>query len=625
MTDPILSVRDLSVAFHQGGNTSIAVDHISFEIKRGETVALVGESGSGKSVSANSILKLLPYPSASHPSGEIVFNGKDLLKAGDAELRNVRGNDITMIFQEPMTSLNPLHSIERQIGEILELHQGLEGAAARTRILELLNQVGIREPEKRLSAYPHELSGGQRQRVMIAMALANRPELLIADEPTTALDVTVQAEILQLIKSLQDEEKMAVLFITHDMGVVAEIADRTVVMFRSRALETGKTEQIFTRPSNVYTKALLSAVPRLGSMEGRAFPATLPLTDTDTGAVLPEREIEGTVENNKRPILEVRNLVTRFDIKSGLFGRVSSRVHAVENVSFDLHAGETLSLVGESGCGKSTTGRMIVGIERPSGGEILFKGRDLTSLTPKDWQRQRRDIQMIFQNPQSALDPRLSIGRQIREPLDLHEIGERSGRDAETLRLMQAVALAPEMADRFPHQISGGQAQRVVIARALAMKPSLIVCDEPVSALDVSVQATVTELLQELQERFDIAYLFISHDLRVVKKLSHRIAVMYLGQIVEEGPTDPVYRAPRHPYTMALLAAIPDLSTSRSTRPMRLAGDPPSPANPPAGCHFHTRCPYARPRCSAEMPVLRPLGEGRSVRCHFAGELGVAS
>lgn len=324
------------------------------------------------------------------------------------------------------------------------------------------------------------------------------------------------------------------------------------------------------------------------------------------------------------PLLRVSGLRRHFG-GGRSFLRTQRTIRAVEDVSLTLRIGETLGLVGESGCGKSTTGRMIVGLERPSGGEILFKGRDLTTLTPRDWQRQRRDIQMIFQNPQSALDPRLSIGRQIREPLDLHEIGERNGRDAEVVRLMRAVALAPEMADHFPHQISGGQAQRVVIARALAMKPSLIVCDEPVSALDVSVQATVTELLQELQEQFDIAYLFISHDLRVVKKLSHRIAVMYLGQIVEEGPTDPVYRAPMHPYTMALLAAIPDLSTSRSPRPVRLAGDPPSPANPPAGCHFHTRCPHARPRCSAEMPALRALGEGRSVRCHYAEELGVAS
>ncbi|KFC72781.1 Oligopeptide/dipeptide ABC transporter, ATP-binding protein precursor [Bosea sp. LC85] len=324
------------------------------------------------------------------------------------------------------------------------------------------------------------------------------------------------------------------------------------------------------------------------------------------------------------PLLRVSKLRRHFGGGRSFF-RSQRTIRAVEDVSLTLRVGETLGLVGESGCGKSTTGRMIVGLERPSGGEIVFKGRDLTGLSPGDWQRQRRDIQMIFQNPQSALDPRLSIGRQIREPLDLHEIGDRAGRDAEVARLMQAVALPPEAAGHFPHQISGGQAQRVVIARALAMKPSLIVCDEPVSALDVSVQSKVTELLQDLQERLDIAYLFISHDLRVVKKLSHRIAVMYLGQIVEEGPTDPVYRQPLHPYTMALLAAIPDLSAPRPARSARLAGDPPSPAKPPPGCHFHTRCPYARPRCSAEMPVLREVEGGRSVRCHFAEELRAAS
>ena len=558
----VLSVENLTTSFRRNGAWTPVVNDVSFNISASETVAIVGESGSGKSVTAMSIMRLLPEHT-SRVAGKITLGGTDILSLPEKQMQDVRGNDIAMIFQEPMTSLNPVLSVGRQIAEAIIRHRGCSKRPARVEAVRLLERVRIPAAASRYDDYPHQLSGGMLQRVMIAMALACKPKLLIADEPTTALDVTVQAEILQLIKSLQDEEKMAVLFITHDMGVVAEIADRTVVMFRSRALEIGKTEQIFTKPSNVYTKALLSAVPRLGSMEGRAFPATLPLTDTDTGAVLPEREIEGTVENNKRPILEVRNLVTRFDIKSGLFGRVSSRVHAVENVSFDLHAGETLSLVGESGCGKSTTGRSVLRLVEPVSGSIHINGQDIRALDRSSLLKQRQHMQMIFQDPFSSLNPRMRVGDAIIEPMVTHGLATTKEAREKVADLMVRVGLQADMARRFPHEFSGGQRQRISIARALTLNPGLIVADEAVSALDVSIKAQVVNLMMELQEQLKIAYLFISHDMAVVERVSHRVAVMYLGEIVEIGTREQIFSNPQHAYTRKLLSAVPIADPAR--------------------------------------------------------------
>ncbi|MDM9646493.1 ABC transporter ATP-binding protein [Rhizobium sp. S163] len=558
----VLSVENLTTSFRRNGAWTPVVNDVSFNISASETVAIVGESGSGKSVTAMSIMRLLPEHT-SRVAGKITLGGTDILSLPEKQMQDVRGNDIAMIFQEPMTSLNPVLSVGRQIAEAIIRHRGCSKRQARVEAVRLLERVRIPAAASRYDDYPHQLSGGMLQRVMIAMALACKPKLLIADEPTTALDVTVQAEILQLIKSLQDEEKMAVLFITHDMGVVAEIADRTVVMFRSRALEIGKTEQIFAKPSNVYTKALLSAVPRLGSMEGRAFPATLPLTDTDTGAVLPEREIEGTVENNKRPILEVRNLVTRFDIKSGLFGRVSSRVHAVENVSFDLHAGETLSLVGESGCGKSTTGRSVLRLVEPVSGSIHINGQDIRALDRSSLLKQRQHMQMIFQDPFSSLNPRMRVGDAIIEPMVTHGLATTKEAREKVADLMVRVGLQADMARRFPHEFSGGQRQRISIARALTLNPGLIVADEAVSALDVSIKAQVVNLMMDLQEQLKIAYLFISHDMAVVERVSHRVAVMYLGEIVEIGTREQIFGNPQHAYTRRLLSAVPIADPAR--------------------------------------------------------------
>jgi microcin C transport system ATP-binding protein len=528
-------VRDLSVAFSQGGRESLAVDHVSFDVGKGETVALVGESGSGKSVTALSVLKLLPYPPASHPSGQILFGGRDLLGANEKELRRVRGNDITMIFQEPMTSLNPLHTVERQIGEILRLHQGMRDAAARKRTLELLNEVGIREAEKRLGAYPHQLSGGQRQRVMIAMALANEPDLLIADEPTTALDVTVQAQILELLARLKKANGMSMLFITHDLGIVRRIADRVCVMTGGKIVETGPTKAIFDNPQHDYTRHLLSAEPK-----GRP-----PAFDEKVETVIWGDDIK-----------------VWFPIKEGFLRRTVDHVKAVDGIDLTVRAGQTLGVVGESGSGKTTLGlaltRMI-----SSEGRIRFGDRAIDAYSFKEMRPLRREMQIVFQDPFGSLSPRMSIAEIIEEGLRIHEpkltADERDGR---VVDVMKEVGLDPATRFRYPHEFSGGQRQRVAIARAMVLNPRFVMLDEPTSALDMSVQAQVVDLLRRLQERHNLAYLFISHDLKVVRALANEVIVMRGGKVVEHGPAEQIFTRPQTDYTKALISAAFRIETA---------------------------------------------------------------
>ncbi|RVD69019.1 ABC transporter ATP-binding protein [Mesorhizobium sp. M4A.F.Ca.ET.029.04.2.1] len=535
MSEPLLSIRDLSVAFAQGGKQSLAVDHIAFDIAKGETVALVGESGSGKSVSALSVLKLLPYPTASHPSGRILFQGADLLSMDERALRRVRGNKITMIFQEPMTSLNPLHTIEQQIVEVLKLHQGLGDRQARARTLELLNEVGIREPEKRLDAYPHQLSGGQRQRVMIAMALANEPELLIADEPTTALDVTVQAQILELLAKLKARKGMSMLFITHDLGIVRKIADRVCVMTKGKIVESGPTKDIFANPQHAYTKHLLAAEPK-----GKP-----PAANADAKAVMTGKDIK-----------------VWFPIKRGFFRRTVDNVKAVDGIDVTVRAGQTLGVVGESGSGKTTLGlalaRMI-----SSTGTIQFDGRDINQLSFNAMRPLRRELQIVFQDPFGSLSPRMSIAEIIEEGLKIHEPKlTPDQRDDKVVDVLKEVGLDPETRNRYPHEFSGGQRQRVAIARAMVLNPRFVMLDEPTSALDMSVQAQVVDLLRNLQVKHDLAYLFISHDLKVIRALANDVIVMRNGQIVETGPSEQIFGSPQTDYTRALISAAFRIETA---------------------------------------------------------------
>ncbi|RVC83670.1 ABC transporter ATP-binding protein [Mesorhizobium sp. M4A.F.Ca.ET.022.05.2.1] len=535
MSEPLLSIRDLSVAFAQGGKQSLAVDHIAFDIAKGETVALVGESGSGKSVSALSVLKLLPYPTASHPSGRILFQGADLLSMDERALRRVRGNKITMIFQEPMTSLNPLHTIEQQIVEVLKLHQGLGDRQARARTLELLNEVGIREPEKRLDAYPHQLSGGQRQRVMIAMALANEPELLIADEPTTALDVTVQAQILELLAKLKARKGMSMLFITHDLGIVRKIADRVCVMTKGKIVESGPTKDIFANPQHAYTKHLLAAEPK-----GKP-----PAANADAKAVMTGKDIK-----------------VWFPIRRGFFRRTVDNVKAVDGIDVTVRAGQTLGVVGESGSGKTTLGlalaRMI-----SSTGTIQFDGRDINQLSFNAMRPLRRELQIVFQDPFGSLSPRMSIAEIIEEGLKIHEPKlTPDQRDDKVVDVLKEVGLDPETRNRYPHEFSGGQRQRVAIARAMVLNPRFVMLDEPTSALDMSVQAQVVDLLRNLQVKHDLAYLFISHDLKVIRALANDVIVMRNGQIVETGPSEQIFGSPQTDYTRALISAAFRIETA---------------------------------------------------------------
>jgi microcin C transport system ATP-binding protein len=535
INQPLLDVRDLSVAFHQPSGTSIAVDHISYEIKRGECVALVGESGSGKSVSALSILKLLPYPTASHPSGSIRFNGRELLGLSEREIREIRGNDISIIFQEPMTSLNPLHTIESQIGEILQLHRGVTGAKARARTLELLTQVGIPEPETRLRSYPHQLSGGQRQRVMIAMALANEPDLLIADEPTTALDVTVQAQILALLAEIRARLGMSLLFITHDLGIVRRIADVVCVMNGGKIVEQGPVEQVFTAPRHPYTKALLAAEPK-----------------PDPAPPRPESPV----------VISADDLKVWFPVKRGLLRSTVGYIKAVDGVTLSVRKGETLGVVGESGSGKTTLGLALLRLIS-SDGPIVFLGKDIQGLRFKAMRPFRRDMQIVFQDPFGALSPRMSVGDIVAEGLSVHQSSlTRDQREARVVKALNDVGMDPATRFRYPHEFSGGQRQRISIARAVVLEPNFVVLDEPTSALDMLFQAQMVDLLRELQRKRDLTYLFISHDLRVVASLASHLIVMRQGKVVEEGPASELFRNPKSDYTRALFAAAFRLETA---------------------------------------------------------------
>ncbi|CAM1642067.1 ABC transporter-like [Bartonella apihabitans] len=533
----LLSVRDLSVMFRQDGKETLAVDHVSFDINSGETLALVGESGSGKSVTALSILKLLSYPMASHPSGEIFFDNKDLIKLDEKSLQKVRGKDIAMIFQEPMTSLNPLHTVERQVSEVMKVHEGMSDKDARQRTIELLTKVGIREPEKRLSSFPHQLSGGQRQRVMIAMALANNPKLLVADEPTTALDVTVQAQILELLEKLKQERSMSMLFITHNLGIVRKFADRVCVMTGGKIVETGKTADIFNHPQHDYTKKLLAAEPK----------GNPPKAD-----------------KNAPVVMEGEKVRVWFPVKKGFFRRTVDYIKAVNDIDVTIREGQTLGVVGESGSGKTTLGlaltRMI-----SSQGHIRFNGKDIEHFSFKQMRPLRRHIQIVFQDPFGSLSPRMSVGEIIAEGLLIHEKNlNYEERDERVVRALEEVDLDPETRNRYPHEFSGGQRQRIAIARAMVLNPRFVMLDEPTSALDMSVQAQVVDLLRTLQQKHNLAYLFISHDLKVVKALANDLIVMRNGQMVEHGPAEEVFSSPKTEYTRALMNAAFDLSVDKN-------------------------------------------------------------
>ncbi|KAB7897339.1 dipeptide ABC transporter ATP-binding protein [Rouxiella sp. S1S-2] len=553
---PVLKVENLTTSFQGDDDWLPVVRNLSFEVYPGETLAIVGESGSGKSVTSLSIMRLLKART-SKIEGVITLNQRALTGLSEKQMREVRGNEVAMIFQEPMTSLNPTFTIGRQIAETLKTHRGMGKKAAREETIRLLEKVRIPNASARFDEYPHQFSGGMRQRVMIAMALALKPKLLIADEPTTALDVTIQGQILDLIKTLQEEEGMAVLFITHDMGVVAEIADRTLVMYRGEVVESGETASLFLHPQHPYTRALLAAVPRLGSMRGREHPLRFPNIDMQTGLASEPRESLINVDADKTPLLSVKNLSARFPVLGGIFGRPVGAVHAVENISFDLFAGETLSLVGESGCGKSTTGRAVTRLLKPHGGQINFDGFDVMNLSKPELRKMRQRIQMIFQDPFASLNPRMKIGDALIEPILQHGLAGKADALEKAAALMNKVGLSPDMMRRYPHEFSGGQRQRICIARALTLDPKVIVADESVSALDVSVKAQVINLLLDLQESMNLSYLFISHDMAVVERVSHRVAVMYLGEIVEIGPRAAIFDHPQHDYTRKLIASVP--------------------------------------------------------------------
>ncbi len=668
---PLLDVQDLHVRFDTSRGVVHAVDGISYSVRRGEVVAIVGESGCGKSVSSLAIMGLLAKPAGRVTAGRILFEGRDLLTLSAEQMREIRGRDISMIFQEPMTSLNPVLSIGEQIMEPLFIHLKMDEAKARARALELLQLVGITDGERRLEQFPHQLSGGMRQRVMIAIGLACNPKLIIADEPTTALDVTIQAQILELMKDLSRRLNIALIVITHNLGVVARYADRVNVMYAAHIIEQGTADDVFLRPLHPYTIGLMRSVPRLDlprgvrleTIEGLPPDLRSPPTGCRFAPRCPYRQdacltemvlrdiapghasaciraneiIAGTLlteiargktaavattEHAEKPLLVVEHLHKYFAVPAHGAGILSSRmvtVKAVDDVSFAIAPGETLGLVGESGCGKTTVGRTVLKLEMATEGTIRYAGTDITQSTAKDMRDMRRAIQVIFQDPYSSLNPRMTIGQTIGEPMRVYGMVKNRKQEHERVaELLSQVGLFPYMAERYPHQLSGGQRQRVGIARALALEPRFIVCDEPVSALDVSIQGQIINLLEDLQERLKLSYLFIAHDLAVVRHISDRVAVMYLGRIAEVADRDELYARPLHPYTQALLdaAPIPDPRVERARAPRALKGEIPSPLTPPSGCVFHTRCPLADEECRREVPKVRQIGPRHTVACH---------
>jgi peptide/nickel transport system ATP-binding protein len=668
MNTSLLSVRDLKTWFSAGAATVRAVDGISFDIQRGETFALLGESGCGKSMTSLSIMQLVPQPAGRIAGGQVMLEGKNLLELSEANMRNVRGNRIAMIFQEPMTSLNPVLTVGQQIGETLQRHKGLTGAKARQRVVELLKAVGIPAPEQRVDEYPHQLSGGMKQRVMIAIALAGEPDLLIADEPTTALDVTIQAQVLGLLRQLQRDTGMAILLITHDLGVVSEMADRVAVMYAGQIVEQAAKADFFANPQHPYSKKLFDSMPTMakrgqkldiirGSVpsldrvftncrfEARCDYAWQTCRDTipdwqqagDHGvrchlydaklaasrpqAVVSAKVVEAHVRHNEQDtgeLLVVNDLKVHFPIRQGLFKNIVGHVHAVDGVSLRINKGRTVALVGESGCGKTTAGKAILQLIRPTSGEVLFEGVDLGSLHGEALRRKRADFQIIFQDPFSSMNPRMMVGDIIEEGMIAQNIeSDAQKRRARVDALLEHVGLSAEMRHRYPHEFSGGQRQRICIARALAVNPKLIVCDEPTSALDVSVQAQILNLLEKLQGDFGLSFLFITHNISVVAYLAHEVAVMYLGRIVEQGSVQDVLENPKHPYTQALLSAVPTIDPQTQREIVRLEGDIPSPINPPRGCHFHPRCHFVKPECKEKYPGITQHGEGHQVRCHI--------
>ncbi|MEY9963273.1 peptide/nickel transport system ATP-binding protein [Streptacidiphilus sp. MAP12-16] len=664
---PLLEVNNLSTHIQISNGVVQAVDDVSFQLEAGETLGLVGESGCGKSMTGLSLMGLLPPGGALVGNSSVKLAGRELVGLPEGELRKIRGNEIAMVFQDPMSSLDPTKTIGYQVAEPVLLHRGCTKAEAMDRAAEVLGLVGLPHPKERLKDYPHQLSGGLRQRVMIAMALANEPKVLIADEPTTALDVTIQAQILTLLADLKDRLGMAMILITHDMGVVAGHADRINVMYAGRIAETTRTDTLFSAMRHPYTQGLLASIPRLAQdntqrlytvpglppdlsdppagcrfaarcayatsqcrdedpvltgPEGHKFACWHPVNgplDLTASTVAKPRDENAPEKAAPRPLLEVTDLVKEFPIGGGLFGRGRHVVHAVSGVSLSLGYGETFGLVGESGCGKTTLGRMIVGLDKPDVGRVTLEGQQVGSLRGRELRRHRRDLQMMFQDPYASLDPRMRVGAILREPLQVQGIGSAREQLDRAAELLAEVGLPKSALERFPHEFSGGQRQRIGLARALTLNPKVIVADEPVSALDVSIRAQVLNLMKRLQASHELSYVVISHDLAVVKYLADRIGVMYLGKMVEVGSGDDIYQRAAHPYTAGLLEAIPvpEPEAERSKRGGGIKGELPSPVAPPSGCRFRTRCPLAQERCAEEEPALRLFGTGHAAACHF--------